>query len=98
MRKLIALIGLIVGLSFAASAQTNIVNISNSQVTINYVTVISTNAPTNAPATVGNDTKKEPSKKVVLPMEVVERLRWEELLQARRIANMNAYLRRLEKQ
>lgn len=94
MRKLIALIGLIVGLSFAASAQTNIVNISNSQVTINYVTVISTNTP----ATADNDTKKEPTKMVVLPMDVVERLRWEELLQARRIANMNAYLRRLEKQ
>jgi len=75
---------------FTASAQTNIVNIYNSKVTINNITI-----QTNIVAPVVQS--KVSTNKVVLPMEIVERLRWEDMLEQRRIASFRAYLRRYDK-
>lgn len=64
----------------SAYAQTNAIFINNSQVTINNYTVIRTN--------VVDSTKK----KTVLPVEAVERLRWESMLEERRTAAHRNYL------
>lgn len=71
-----------------ASAQTNTINISNSRVIINnyYVSPPSTNVV---------QTSNSTPKLVVLPQEVVERLRWESFLLERQRAYQHAYLRRI---
>jgi uncharacterized protein YcfL len=74
---------------FTASAQTNVVNIYNSKVTINNITVIQTN--------VVQSSVSSTNKTVVLPIEVVERLRWEAMLEQRRVVLFRSYLRRYDK-
>lgn len=64
-------------IGFTANAQTNVINIYNSKVTINNI-VIQTNVVQQTNSTLSN------KKLVVLPQEVVERLRWESALEQRR--------------
>jgi hypothetical protein len=89
MKYILVILGL--GLFIAtASAQTNIIHISNSRVVINnyYVTAPSTNAV---------QTTNNTPELVVLPQELVEKLRWESFLVERQKASQRAYLRRIEK-
>jgi hypothetical protein len=74
---------------FTASAQTNVVNIYNSKVTINNI-VIQTNSVSAVQPPVSSTNKL-----VVLPREVVERLQWEGMLEQRRRATFNSYIRRI---
>lgn len=77
MKALVCLIGMFVG--FVANAQsTNGITINNSRVTINnyYIT---------RPAVVQTNVVQQPKKMVALPPEVVERLKWEAMLDERRI-------------
>lgn len=70
---------------YTVFGQANIVNICNSHVYIYQ------NMPTISEPLVS---VPKTNKVVVLPLHVVERLRWEEMLQQRRIAAYRAYLRR----
>lgn len=75
-------IAIILGLMFALSAfgQTNVINISKSHVTINNYYVIQTNV-----VAMPSTNAVEKPKMVVLPPEVVERLKWEAMLEERRV-------------
>jgi len=90
MKCLFTLVVMLLLVGFTASAQTNVVNIYNSKVTINNITVIHT---TNTVQSSVSSTNKS----VVLPIEIVERLRWEAMLEQRRVAAFRSYLRRYDK-
>ena len=63
-------------------SQTNVYNINNSQVIINNYT-ISTNVVSSSPTNL-----------VVIPQYHVERLKWESMLEQRRIVATRSYLKR----
>lgn len=76
MKSILTILGLMFMLS--AYGQTNVINIRHSHVTINnYVT-------TNVVYVPPTNVVKQP-KMVVLKPEVVERLKWEEMLDERRV-------------
>lgn len=91
MKGLFTLVVMLLLVGFTAKAQTNIVNIYNSKVTINNITI-----QTNIVSPVVQS-KISTNKMVVLPIEVVERLRWEDMLEQRRTTLFRAYLRRYDK-
>ncbi len=67
---------------------TNVINIYNSKVTIqNTVTTVGTNVIV---------TRRSTNNLVVLPRYYFERLQWESMLEARKKASFNAYLRRIK--
>jgi hypothetical protein len=72
----------------ASSAQTNVYNITHSQVTINNITIITNVAPST------NIVQTKATNSVVIPRYYVERLQWEDMLEARRRASFSSYLRR----
>lgn len=75
----------------ASSAQTNVYNITHSQVTINNITIVTNVAPST------NIVQKISTNSVVVPRYFVERLQWEDMLEARRRASYASYLRRFER-
>lgn len=70
--------------------QTNIINIYNSQVTINNI-LVTNNTPSKC---IVQTNVIEPKKMVVIPPEWIERLQWENMLNERRNAAFSSYLRR----
>jgi hypothetical protein len=88
MKVLAALLMLLVFVC-VSPAQTNVYNISHSQVTINNLTVI-----TNV---VQTPVRSSSTNSLVVSNYVVERLQWEAMLDARRRASFSAYLRRFDK-
>ena len=82
MRLLILLSTLFIGI-LSSYGQTNVINIFNSQVTINNI------VPTADPT---NSIKK--TNMVVLPQYFIERLRWEDMMEQRRRSAFNSYLRK----
>lgn len=68
--------------------QTNVINIYNSKVTIqNNVTTVGTNTVI---------AKRSTNNIVILPRYYFERLQWESMLEARKRASFNSYLRRMK--
>lgn len=90
MKRFILMSMLVVLLGMVSSAQTttNVINIYNSQVTINNT--VATPKGTN-------DIQRTTRKMVIIPREHVERLQWESMLDARRRAAFQGYLKKFNR-
>jgi UTP-glucose-1-phosphate uridylyltransferase len=88
--KVLAALLMLLGFVCVSSAQTNIYNITQSQVTINNNITVITNV-------VQTPVRIATTNSMVVSNYVIERLQWDEMLDARRRASFSAYLRRFDK-
>ena len=86
MKRIFLIFGILVLFVSSISAQTNIINISNSRVIINNYTI-------SQPQKTNIVQQTKTIKVVAVPREVAERIQWEKMLEQRRRVAFRSFLR-----